>query len=201
MVAGRNLSSSFHRAVQFSASTGGVPVSVRPAETDPAGVIAATAFHHSGCHTCSHSRLRASCPHRHPGPGRRPLALIWPILTPECSRAAMSSSPVSNVVLVVPVDLLSETSWFVSHSPQLSPVSAEFVDRGVVESPELCSDMSTIMSQFSPLKPPGLLVYIESMDQVVIDAPVVPLDISPFADHLQTILRTMQRTCNFYWSC
>ena len=57
----------------------------------------------------------------------------------ECSCAAMSSSPVSKVVSVAPVDLLkcpSETRWFVPHSPQFS-VSAEDVDRGVVESPEL----------------------------------------------------------------
>ena len=31
--------------------------------------------------THSHSRSRPSCTHRLPGPGRRPLALIWPILT------------------------------------------------------------------------------------------------------------------------
>ena len=123
-------------------------------------------FHQAGgnrpyrcrCHYCvsplrmshriphSHSRSRPSCPHRHPGPGCRPLALIWPILT----RAAMSSSPVSDVVPVVPVDLLSETNWFVPRSPQLLPVSTEVVDPGVVESPELCSDMSTITSHSNP---------------------------------------------------
>ena len=72
----------------------------------------------------------------------------------------MSSSPVSDVVLVVPVDLHSGMSWFVPLSPQFSPVSAEVVNRGVVESLELyaavvCSDMSTITSWFSLLKPPG----------------------------------------------
>ena len=52
--------------------------------------------------------------------------------------------------------------------------------------------MSTITSRFSPLKPPGSLVSMESVDQVVVqsptsyDAPVVPLDISPVADHLAT---------------
>ena len=81
----------------------------------------------------------------------------------ECYRAAMSSSPVSDVVPVAPVDLLSETSWFV-------PV--EVVEWGVVKSSELCSDMSTITSRFSPLKPPGSPVSMESVDQVVVESPV-----------------------------
>ena len=46
----------------------------------------------------SRSRSQPSCTHRHPGPGRRPLAMIWPNLTLS---AAMSSSPVSDVVPVV----------------------------------------------------------------------------------------------------
>ena len=46
----------------------------------------------------------------------------------ECSHAAMSSSSMSDIVPVALVVLLSETSWF---------VSAEVVDQGVVESPEL----------------------------------------------------------------
>ena len=64
--------------------------------------------------------------------------------------------------------------------------------KGAVESPELCSDMSTITSRFSPLKPPGSPVSMEGVDQVVVeslttyDAPVAPLDISPVADQLET---------------
>ena len=130
----------------------------------------------------SHSRSRPSCPHRHPGPGCRPLALIWPILT----RAAMSSSPVSDVVPVVPVDLLSETNWFVPRSPQLLPVSTEVVDPGVVESPELCSDMSTITSHSNPRGHRYLWRVWTRWSPTPYDAPVVPLDISPVADHLAT---------------
>ena len=56
----------------------------------------------------------------------------------------MSSSPVSDVAPVVPVD----------------PVPVDVVDRGVVASPELDAavmdlDMSTITSRFAPLNPPG----------------------------------------------
>ena len=59
----------------------------------------------------------------------------------------MFISLVFDIMPVVPVDMLTDTSRFVPLSPQCSPVSAEVVDRGVVESPELdaavvCSDMS-----------------------------------------------------------
>ena len=69
-----------------------MPVSVRPATTVPAGVAAAAAFRHSGCRT-----------------GYRTVTLGSRLSTPcfnradfdsECSRAAMSSSPVSDVVPV-----------------------------------------------------------------------------------------------------
>ena len=70
-------------------------------------------------------------------------------------------------------------------SPQVSPMSAEVVQWGVVESPELdaavvCSDMSTIRSRFSPLNSLVSPVSLESVDRVVVDAPpvtnlVVPL--------------------------
>ena len=49
------------------------------------------------------------------------------------------------------------------------------------------------MSRFSPLNPPGSPVSMVSVDQVVVesptsyDAPVVPLEISPVADHLATL--------------
>ena len=110
----------------------------------------------------------------------------------ECSRAAMSSCPVSDVVPVAPVDLSSETSWVVPPSPKLVPAFAEVVDRGIVESPELGSDMSTITSRFLPLKPPVSPVSMESVDQVVIesptsyDAPVAALDMATVAEWLET---------------
>ena len=61
-------------------------------------------------------------------------------------------------------------------SLQCSPVPAEVVDRRVVESPELdaavvCSDMSTIMSRFSPLNYPVSPVSMESIDRVVVESP------------------------------
>ena len=49
----------------------------------------------------------------------------------------MSSSPVSHVVPVALVDLLSK-SWVVQPSPRLVSASVQVVDRGIVESHELC---------------------------------------------------------------
>ena len=73
----------------------------------------------------------------------------------ENSCTAMSCSSVSDVVSVVPVDMLTETSRFAPLSPQCSPVSTVVVDQGVVESPEfdaavVSSDMSTITSRSTP---------------------------------------------------
>ena len=99
----------------------------------------------------------------------------------------------SNVVPVVPVDLLPDTSRFVPLSPQCSPVSAEFVDQRVVESPELdaavvCLDISTITSRFAPLNSRVSPVSMESIDRVVVESPTSDvalgghLDISPVTD-------------------
>ena len=86
----------------------------------------------------------------------------------ECSHAGMSSSPVSDIVLVAPVNLLLlETSWFVTPSSQLLPTSAEVV----VESPEFGLDMSTIAFRFSPLRPPVSPTSLEGVDQVVVESP------------------------------
>ena len=106
----------------------------------------------------------------------------------------MFSSPVSDVVLVAPLDLLSEAIWFVPPSPKLVPVSAEVVDRGIVESPELGSDMSTIMSRFSPLKSPVSPIFMEGVDQVVIESPT-PYD-APVADLDMASVTAQLETCN-----
>ena len=106
------------------------------------------------------------------------------------SRTAMSCSPVSEVVSMVPVDTLTATSRSAPLSPQCSPVSTEVVGRGVVESPKfdaavVSSDMSTITSQFSPLNPRVSPVSAESVDRVVVESPVsdvvpvVQLDMFP----------------------
>ena len=86
------------------------------------------------------------CP---PSPGTRASTHCFDLaeFDSECSRTAMSSSPGSDVVPVAPVNLLSETIWFVTPSSQLSPAPEE--DRGVVASPELGSD---IMSRFLHLR-------------------------------------------------
>ena len=55
------------------------------------------------------------------------------------------------------------------------------------------SDISTIVSRFSPLNPPGSPVSMVSVDQMVVrsptsyDPPVVQVEISPVADHLATL--------------
>ena len=74
------------------------------------------------------------------------------------SRTAMSSSPVSDVVSVMPVDMLPDTSRFGPLRPQCSPVSPEVVDWGVVESPEFAAavvfrHVSTIGWELEPAKP------------------------------------------------
>ena len=77
-------------------------------------------------------------------------------------------------------------------SPKLVPASAEVVDRGIVESLELGVDMSTIMSQFSPLKSPVSPVSMEGVYQVVIesptpyDTPVADLDMASVVAQLET---------------
>ena len=148
VVAGRSLSSSFHRTVQCS---------------DPDVVAATTALHPSS-------------------PGSRSSATCFNLADLECSRAAMSSSPVFDVAPVVPVN----------------SVSADVVDRGVVVSTEhdaavIDSDMSTIISRFLPLKPLGSPVSMMSVDKLVVesmmsyDELVVHLEIHPVADHLVTL--------------
>ena len=79
----------------------------------------------------------------------------------------MSSSPVSDVEPVAPVNLLPETTWFVTPSSQLLPAPAEVEYRGVDVSPELGSDMLTTMSRFLPLRPPVSPVSLDGVDLVV----------------------------------
>ena len=99
---------------------------------------------------------------------RRPLSLIWPSLIWSVLALLCPVPLVSDIVLVAPVDLLLEMSWVVPPSPKLVSASAEVVYWGIVESPELCSDMSTIRSRFSPLKSPVSPVSMEGVEQVVV---------------------------------
>ena len=96
----------------------------------------------------------------------------------------------SDVVSVVPEDMLTDMSRFAPLSPQSSPLSTEVVDQGVVEPPEFDAvvvplDMSTITSQFSLLNPQLSPVSMESVDRVVVeslvsdDVPVIELDMLP----------------------
>ena len=103
---------------------------------------------------------------------------------------SMSGSPVSDVVSVVPEDMLMDKSRFAPLRPQSSTVFTEVVDWGVVESPEfgtvvVPSDMSTITSQFSPLNPRVSRFSTESVDRLAVespvsdDVPIVELDMIP----------------------
>ena len=111
----------------------------------------------------------------------------------------MSDSSVSDVV--------SDTGRFAPIDPQGSPGSTEVVDREVVKSPEfdpqglpastevvdsevvkspefdtavMPSDMSTAMSQFSPLNPRVSPISTKIVDRVVVESPVS--DVAPVVD-------------------
>ena len=96
----------------------------------------------------------------------------------ENSRVVMSELPVSDVVSVVSLDMLSATNRFAPLSSQGSPVSTEDVDRGVVESPVsdtavVPSDMSSATCRFTPLNPQGSPMSTEVVESPVSDVAAV----------------------------
>ena len=90
------------------------------------------------------------------------------------SRLVVSDSPVSDVVSVVSLDMLSATSLCAPLSPQGSPVFTEVVDWGVVESPVsdavvVPSDVSSVTCWFMPLNPQGSPLSPEVVDWGVME--------------------------------
>ena len=115
----------------------------------------------------------------------------------ENSRTAMSSSPVSDVVSVMPVDMLLATSRFASLSPQCSPVSAEVVDRGCgVAGIRPCCHVFGYVDYYDPvltIQPPVFTgVYIEVVDRGVVESPqfdaaVVSSDMSTITNRFSSL--------------
>ena len=152
-------------------STCFAPISVQPAVTDPAGVAAA--FRHTRYHSGT-----GSCTAALGGDLVIPIVarvrVIDLLQRSDNSRLVVSDSPVSDVVSVVSLDMLSATSLCAPLSPQESPVSTEVVDRGVVVSDAVVvpSDVSSVTCRFTTLNPQGSPLSPEVVDRGVMESPV-----------------------------
>ena len=163
--------------------------------TDPAGVAAATAFRHSEFRTGYHTVTL----------GRNPAVPIVDSLL-SSGRVLLGVFSCCSAQLPSVWRHAGGTGGFALRYGQVCatrPSVFAGVCRGcgpgVVESPELdaaavCPDMSTITSRFSPLNPLLSPMFMENVDQMIVesptsyDAPVVDLEISPMADHFAPLI-------------
>ena len=141
--------------------------------------------------THSRSRLRPNCTHRLPGPGHRPPCFVLADFDSECSRAAMSAPRCPTL-----------RRWYQCTQKRagLCHTVPSFYRCGpggcrVTGARHCCRGFGYVYYYELVLatQPTGVTGIYGSVDQVVVelptsyDAPVVPLEISPVADHLATL--------------